>query len=224
MSLVTKTANRAGSGRLVSKLKWFVISVVALLVALLLALQIRMGAHLWSTPDQQGQRLFSREEYSAAAQVFRDPTWQGAAWYRAGEFERAAQAFARRNTAEAHFNQGNAWLMRGKYDMAVTSYEKALEKHPDWMEARENRDLAVARARLIERKGGEMGDQQIGADEIVFDPNKKQGGQDTEITEEQAVSDSSVQAMWLRRVQTKPAMFLKSKFAYQHAMDQEGAK
>jgi Ca-activated chloride channel family protein len=150
--------------------------------------------------------------------------WQGAAWYRAGEFERAAQAFALRNTEEANFNLGNAWLMRGKYETAIAGYDRALEKRPDWREARENRELAVARAKMIEQQGGEMGDQMIGADEIVFDKKKKSGGQETEIAGEQAVSDASIQAIWLRRVQTKPADFLKAKFAYQNTMEAKEAK
>jgi Ca-activated chloride channel family protein len=68
---------------------------------------------LWFTPDQQGQRYFERGEFIRAAEVFHDPLWQGAAWYRAGEFAKAAQAFSRRDSAEAHYNQGNAWLMHG---------------------------------------------------------------------------------------------------------------
>lgn len=179
---------------------------------------------LWFTPDQQGQRDFNRAEFEAAAQSFRDPMWQGVAWYRAGEFEKAAQAFARRDTAEANFNQGNAWLLRGKYETAITSYDRALEQRPDWREAQENRELALARAKMVEQPGGEMGDQMIGADKIVFDKKKNSGGQDTEMAGEQAASNASVQAMWLRRVQTKPADFLKAKFAYQNAMDKEGAK
>jgi Ca-activated chloride channel family protein len=179
---------------------------------------------LWFTPDQQGQRHFKRGEFTAAAQSFRDPMWQGAAWYRAGEFEKAAQTFARRDTAEANFNQGNSWLMRGKYETAITSYDRALGQHPDWREARENRDLAEARAKMVEQKGGDQGDQKIGADKIVFDKKKQSGGQDTTTEGGQAVSDASVQAMWLRRVQTNPADFLKAKFSYQNAMEQEGEK
>jgi Ca-activated chloride channel family protein len=175
---------------------------------------------LWFTPDQQGQRHFKLGEFEAAAQSFSDPMWQGVAWYRAGEFEKAAQAFARLDTAEANFNQGNAWLMRGKYQTAIASYDRALEKRSNWREARENRELAVARAKMVERQGGEMGEQKIGADEIVFDKKKKSGAQDTEIAGEQVVSDASVQAMWLRRVQTKPADFLKAKFSYQNAMEE----
>ena len=179
---------------------------------------------LWFTPDQQGQRLFKRGEFVAAAQAFHDPMWQGAAWYRAGEFEKAAQAFARRDSAEAHFNQGNAWLMRGKYETAVACYDRALAKRPDWKEAIENRNLAAARAKMVEQKGGDLGDQKLGADKIVFDKNKKNEGQDTDVTGGKALSDQEIQALWLRRVQTKPADFLKAKFAYQEAMQQEGRK
>jgi Ca-activated chloride channel family protein len=179
---------------------------------------------LWLTPDQQGRRLFERESFAEAAATFDDPMWRGIAWYRAGEFEKATQAFARVSSAEANYNLGNCWILLGKYDKAVASYDQALGERPDWTEARENRDLAAARAKLLEQKGGDMGDQKIGADEIVFDKDKKQGGQDTEVAGEQAMSNAAVQAIWLRQVQTKPADFLKAKFAFQQASDAEGQR
>ena len=177
---------------------------------------------LWLTPDQQGRRLMERESFAEAAETFHDPMWRGVAWYRAGEFEKATQAFARVSSAEAQYNLGNCWVLLGKYEKAVASYDRALQSRPQWKEASENRDLAAARAKLVEQKGGEMGDQKIGADEIVFDKDKKKGGQDTEVAGEQAMSDAAVQAIWLRQVQTKPADFLKAKFAYQQASDSEG--
>lgn len=154
--------------------------------------------------------------------MFREPLWQGAAWYRAGEFENAARAFARRNTAEAHFNQGNAWLMRGQYPAAIAWYDRALELRPDWQAAAENRALAVARAQTIEPQGGDMGDPKLGADKIVFDKNAKNEGLDTELAGGKALSDPELQALWLRRVQTRPADFLKVKFALQQAAGAEG--
>ena len=106
--------------------------------------------------------------------------------------------------------------MLGKYKNAVSFYEKALEKRPDWKEARENRDLAAARAKLLEAKGGNMGDQKIGADEIVFDEGAEtQDGQETTLEADQAVNEEAMQALWLRKVTTRPADFLKAKFAYQ---------
>jgi Ca-activated chloride channel family protein len=63
-----------------------------------------------------------------------------------------------------------------------------------------------------------MGDQKIGADEIVFDKDAKNKGEQTETAGQEAMSDAAVQAMWLRRVQTRPADFLRAKFAYQQAV------
>ncbi|WP_417850835.1 tetratricopeptide repeat protein [Thalassoglobus sp.] len=176
---------------------------------------------LWLTPAQRGDRLMSQEKFKQAAQTYQDPMRQGTAWYRAGEFEKAVQAFGRINTPEASFNQGNAWMLLGKYDQAVKSFDSALKKRPDWTEAHENRDLAVARGKLVDTKGGDFGDQRIGADQVVFDRDASKDGQTTEVTAEQANSDAAVQAVWLRQVQTKPADFLKSKFAYQRAEQQK---
>jgi Ca-activated chloride channel homolog len=206
-----------------------VIIVAVLTAGVVFALWLLITDHrlpitFFLTPDQEGRRHFQRREFTEAAKAFRDPLWQGAAWYRAGEFEKAAQAFARRSSAEALYNQGNAWLMRGKYDTAITCYDRALEKCPGWKEAIENRALAAARLKRIEAPGGDMGDQKIGADGIVFDKKAKNAGQDTEVAGGKALSDQEMQALWLRRVQTRPADFLKAKFAYQQAMKQEGAK
>ena len=175
---------------------------------------------LWFTPDQQGQRLMQRGDFPAAAETFLDPMRQGVAWFRAGEFEKAEQAFARVDSPEAEFNRGNCLIMRGKYPEATEQFDKALKDRPDWEDAKVNREIAVARAKLTEQKGGDMGDQKIGADEIVFDKRKNSGGQQTETEGAQPLSDAAMQALWLRRVQTKPAEFLKNKFAYQATMEE----
>lgn len=177
---------------------------------------------LWFTPDQWGERLMRREEFAEAARAFDDPMRQGVAWYRAGEFEKASQAFARVNSAEGQYNLGNTWTMLGKYQQAIASYDKALKLRPNWKAAQENRALAAARAKQVEAKGGDLGDQLVGEDKIVFDQDKPPGGQETELAGDKATSDAAVQAMWLRNVQTEPADFLKAKFAYQQAQAGEG--
>jgi len=176
---------------------------------------------LWFMPDQQGMRYFNSSAYDKAAEAFTDAQWQGAAWYRAGAFDNAAQAFARGKTAEAHYNEGNARLMAGKYDAAVACYDRALAMRSDWREAAENRAIAVARAALTEAKGGDMGDQRLGADKIVFDNKSKASDQTAEIESAARPSAREVQALWLRRVQTRPADFLRAKFAYQLAIRED---
>jgi len=189
----------------------------------LVLLAAGMWSALWFTPDQQGRRHFERNEFSEAARAFHDPLWQGAAWYRAGEFEESAQAFARRDTAEALYNQGNARLMLGQYETAMACYDRALERRPGWREATENRALAAARAEALDIEGGNMTEGKLGADKILFDSEKKgPDAQTTEIAGGKALSDQEIQALWLRRVHTSPADFLKAKFAYQEAVRAQG--
>jgi len=169
---------------------------------------------LWFTPDQAGERLFLTGEYEAAAQTFIDPMWQGAAWYRAGEFEKAATAFARLDTPEAHFNRGNSLIFLGRYEEAVSQFDQALALRPGWKAAQTNRSIAESRKKLVSEEGGEMGQQEIGADEIRFDKDQP-GGEKTTVQQEEASSDTTMQAHWLRKVQTEPSQFLKAKFQYQ---------
>lgn len=181
---------------------------------------------LWFYPDQQGQRLYHKDNYDGAAAAFQDPLWKGVALYQARDFEAAAQAFARVDTAEGHFNQGNAWVFRGQYEQAVKSYDKALEKRPGWKEAEENRAIAQLRAERLETEGGDMTDGQLPPDEIVFDENKTQNedSEETEVAGSQSLSDAEIQALWLHKVQTRPADFLKAKFAYQNAQKSTGGE
>jgi Ca-activated chloride channel family protein len=170
------------------------------------------------TPDQQAYRLYEGGDFEAAAEGFADPMWAGTALFRQGEFERAAGVFAGYDTVEAAFNQGNALVMLGKYDEAIARYERSLELRPGWEPAVNNRDIAVVRAAQLVREGGDMTGGQLGADEIVFSDKKSPPSDEKEQTDGgERMSDEELRSIWLRQVQTKPADFLRAKFAYQHA-------
>lgn len=193
------------------------LGLTAALVVAALAIGARQTGWdgLWATPDQRGQRLMAEKRYADAARAFADPMWVGVARFRAGDFKEAAQTFGGMDTAEAAFDQGNALVMLGKYDDAVTRYDRALVLRPGWSDADSNRTLARLRAEKMRQTGADAGDQREGADEIVYDKDKKdQGGQETQTTGA-PMSDEAVRALWLKRVQTRPADFLKSRFAYQ---------
>lgn len=180
-------------------------------------------AALWLTPDQQGQRAFDKGDYKKASEAFEDPMRKAVALYRAGEFKEAQTLFSRLDSAEAHYNRGNCLIFLGQYDDAVASFDRALSRRPDWQEAIDNRKIAQLRGDSLINEGGDMGDQQIGADEIKFD-KKKSGGQETQVADDQPSNDQSMQALWLRRVQSRPADFLKNKFAYQQQFGEEGGE
>jgi Ca-activated chloride channel homolog len=173
----------------------------------------------WYSADQRGDALFRRAKYKGAAKIYADPMRQGVALYRQGDFEKAAKAFVRSPGAAGAFNQGDALLMHGAYDQAIAAFDRALGFRPDWKEAKENRELAVARRDRIKKQAGDKGADQE-PDQIVVDLNAKRTGQKAEtIQGGDKLSDAELQATWLRRVQTTPGDFLRYKFAYQAQVD-----
>ena len=195
--------------------------IAALFIALLVAgmYSLATGAVSLLTPDQQGYRLFEQARFAEAAEYFIDPLWQGIALFKQGEFEQSAGVFASYDTAESAFNHGNALVMQGKYGEAAERYARALELRPEWDDATINRDIALARAAMLKREGGDMTGGMLGADDIVFSEGKSPASAGEEqVVVGQEMSDAELRAVWLRQVQTKPADFLQAKFAYQHAM------
>lgn len=194
---------------------WFAAVAAATAGALIFVTWMDGWQDLWSTPDQRGHRLMAEARYGDAASAFADPMWQGIAFFRAGDFKMAAQVFGGLDTAASAYDQGNALVMLGKYDDAVARYDRALALRPGWADAEANRTLARLRGERLHLKGGDLGDQREGADKIVYDRDgKRQDGQSTEVAGA-PMSDEAVRALWLKRVQTQPADFLRSRFAWQ---------
>ncbi len=175
------------------------------------------------TLDQQGDLLMHQKRYSDAAKMFRDPFRKATAFYLAGEFKEAAGLFAGFDTAEGAYNDGNALAMQGQYSEAAKRYERALELRPGWKDAELNLAIARQSAERLKKEGGEMTGGQLEADEYVFDKQKQKKESAGEETVEggQELTDADIRATWLRRVQTKPADFLKAKFAFQAAEGEE---
>ncbi|HSJ03471.1 MAG: hypothetical protein ACAI34_17625 [Verrucomicrobium sp.] len=198
---------------------WAAWSALAILAVILTVGSFR-NPHFWLTADQKGELLFHRKKYGEAAKAYTDPWHIGVSQYRQGEFETAARTFARVPGASGAYDQGNAWLMRGSYDAAIASYDRALGFRPGWREAEENKALAIARKKMLEASGKDRDEESYDAytpDEIVFDQkgdDKK--GKPVELSAGKQ-SDEQLRASWLRRVQTTPGDFLRAKFAYQAA-------
>lgn len=187
--------------------------LLAILWMLLLGPQ--RSPQLWFTPDQQGDHLMRLGKYAEAAKVYVDPVRQGTAFYRAGDFKSAATAFSHGATPEAVFNRANALVMLGKYDDAVKGYDRALKLRTNWKEAQDNRAVAVVRRERMKTTGGDVTGGEIKPDEVIFQKGPKQAGQPVQVDAGGPMKDQDLQALWLRRVQTKPADFLRAKFVYQ---------
>lgn len=99
---------------------------------------------LWQTQDQQAQTQYNQEEYQSAAQQFEDLQWQGSAHYKAGDYQKALEAYSQgkqANSANSLYNQGNSLAQMKEFDQAITAYEQALKKNPDLQDAKDNMEI-----------------------------------------------------------------------------------
>lgn len=190
--------------------------IVSLLAAAALAWQLsRVGdfESLWLTPDQQARRAYEALEFPEAFERFEDPAWKGAAAYDSGLYEESAAAFGRIPTAVGFYNRGNAFMKARDYGKAIIAYEQAVAEAPDWVEARDNLELATYTLEYIERvrEQSDTGDEsELGADDYVFD-NTKERGLEMEITDQSTVEMESAEK-WMRGVDTETSDFLRTRF------------
>ncbi len=183
---------------------------------------------LWMTPDQQAQRFMDQGEYQKAAGKFTTPEQIGAALFLAGDFESAASVLGRSRSAEANYNRGNANIMLGQYEAAIEAYQTALIRRPDWTEAEQNLQISILRKQALAPPDDDFGGTggQLPADEIVFDQtggvNKSSSEQVIDAADQQ-LGEDAMRAMWLRKVETRPADFLAVRFNYQLAKKENTA-
>lgn len=95
--------------------------------------------------EQPGWQAWQAGQWRQAAQQFTTPMWQGNAWYRAGNYPAAAQAYQNAgDSAQALYNLGNAYAKMQAIDEAISAYTAALQRDPALEDARYNRSLLLA--------------------------------------------------------------------------------
>ena len=117
----------------------------------------------WANADQRGQALLEAGQAEQAAETFADPQWQAVAKHQAGAHDAAAEQWATLDTADAHYNRGNALARAGQLQDALAAYDAALARQPDMDDARHNRALVEQLMQQQEQQPqnaeGESGDQ-----------------------------------------------------------------
>ncbi len=190
------------------------------------ALVLTISYSIWGdgfslrTADQKAYALYSDGQYEQATEQFSDPMWRGVSAFKQGDFKKAASVFSGIQSAEGFYNHGNSLAMLGKYADAIVSYDKALALGPH-ADAEFNRLVAKTTMEALDFDGGNMTDGKLegNTNDIVFDKGKGSQEEAEEVEVDGGpVDDARMREVWLRKVQTKPANFLKSKFMYQDSV------
>lgn len=87
--------------------------------------------NMWQTSDYQAQKFYENKEYAKAAEMFTKPINKGAAYFKDGNYDAAAQAFEQDSSSSSFFNLSLCLLNIGEYNNALHAIEIALQKEPE---------------------------------------------------------------------------------------------
>ena len=136
---------------------------------------------LWQRRDQQAYDAMADGDPIVAAQLFADQQWRGSARYRSGDFGGAAGDFAEDPSLTGLYNQGNALARLGRYEDAISQYDRVLAANPNQEDAAFNKALLE---KLLEQQ-----QQQEQAEQEQQDQQQQQN-QQSQSPESQASQES----------------------------------
>jgi Ca-activated chloride channel family protein len=162
---------------------------------------------LWSRPDQQA----AAGDTQALERLALDSPWRGILLYRGGRYAEAAGAFAQDDSADAHYNRGNALALAGRLEEALVSYGAALERSPSMRDALFNRALvreALARQKRGARGSAEAQSRRAAPDtRFAMRPEALAGGRGSQgdASRSEPQSEEERRSAWEDRADPKPA-------------------
>ncbi len=151
---------------------------------------------IWQRKDQQAYRALADENAEKAAALAIDPGLSGEAWFRAGDYQNSLDAWARDESADARYNQGNALAHLGEYDAAIEAYDEALAMEPDMTDALHNRAVVEKMKEEQEKQQQEQqegGQGESGESEQSMDQQEGDSPQESENEEGQDGDQSGQQ-------------------------------
>jgi len=154
--------------------------------------------------DQEGALYFSSKEYSKAAEQFKNKKWKAAAYYKAGDYQKAVSLFEKQTDIESLYNKGNALAKSGDIEGAIKTYEKVLEQDPKHEDAAYNLEYLKnlkqnEQQSQSQNQNDENQDQSSDQNDDKNDENK-----DNQDQEQQSASDENSDTEDEKEAESKP--------------------
>lgn len=179
---------------------WLLRQSALLLCALLFVLPLSkpVYASTWQSwfknTDQNALSAYQDKQFAQADKAT-DATLKGAALYKQGKYQEAANALKGTTSMHGQYNLGNALAHTGDLDGAIAAYDKALALNPDFKEAQENKALVeqLKQQQEQQKQEQESQDQQQQSDEQKDsgDNSDQQNGQKSDQQSDQGEEQTS---------------------------------
>lgn len=154
---------------------------------------------LFRNSEQQAAARFEQRQFDDSAQRFDNPQWKASAQYRAEDYKGAVESLSDIDSAEAHYNRGNALAKLGKTKEAIEAYDSALGHDTEHEDALYNKALLEKQQEQQESEqsqdGEQSDEQQEESDQQQQDKSDQQNsdGQESEDQQSQGQEQSEEQ-------------------------------
>ena len=89
---------------------------------------------LWKNANQRASEQLENNNPEEAAKTFNNKEWKAASYYKNKQYQETIDTLQDIDTADAHYNSGNAYAKLGQIDKAIEEYKKSIKlnsKHED---------------------------------------------------------------------------------------------
>ncbi len=100
---------------------------------------------LWKNTDQRASEQLKKNNPAEAARLFKDKQWKAASYYKNKQYDKTIDTLKNIDTADAHYNAGNAYAKLGQLDKAIDEYNKSIKLNPKHEDAIYNKKILEKR-------------------------------------------------------------------------------
>ena len=150
-------------------------------------------AGFWFSDNQLAKKSFDEKNYEKAAMFFNNNKWKAAAFYRAGDYENAAQFLKNEKDLDSLYNYGNAVAKLGNIDEAIKTYEAVLKQDKNHKDAKFNLEYLKKQKQNNNSKNKKDNKDQNNKQSKNEQAQKQQGQQQNQQNQQQEQSDNQEQ-------------------------------
>lgn len=135
---------------------------------------------LWKNANQRASEKLENNDPAEAAKTFSDKQWKAASYYKNKQYQETIDSLKDIDTADAHYNAGNAYAKLGQADKAIEEFNKSIKLDPKHEDALYNKDILEKQKKKQESKDHNKKSNDKNKDKNKKGDDKKQSNSESQ--------------------------------------------